>query len=70
MNSKMQMSSGSQCAYLHKMTILYQQWTWVLKNTSIVEVEGVTHSVLEPILETLCPSAILHKYNHVLVGET
>ncbi|XP_008571182.1 PREDICTED: transcription elongation factor B polypeptide 3 isoform X2 [Galeopterus variegatus] len=74
MNSKMQVYSGSKCAYLPKMMTLYQQCIRVLKNNidSIFEVGGVPYSVLEPILERCTPDQLyrIEEYNHVLIEET
>ncbi|KAM9676974.1 elongin-A-like [Dama dama] len=74
MNSKMQVFSGSKCAYLAKMMTLRQQCIWVLKNNinSIFKVGGVPYSVLEPILKSCAPDQLyrIEKYNHALVQET
>uniref|UniRef100_A0A8D1SV10 Elongin-A n=1 Tax=Sus scrofa TaxID=9823 RepID=A0A8D1SV10_PIG len=74
MNSKMQVFSGSRCAYPQKMMTLHQQCIWILKNNinSISKVGGVPYSVLEPILESCAPDQLyrIKKYNHVLVKET
>lgn len=74
MNSKMQVFSGSKCAYLAKMMTLRQQCIWVLKNNinSIFKVGGVPYSVLEPILKSCAPDQLyrIEKYNHTLVQET
>nr|XP_045377399.1 elongin-A-like [Camelus bactrianus] len=74
MNSKMQVYSGSKCAYLPKMMTLRQQCIWVLKNNinSIFKVGGVPYSVLEPILKSCAPDQLyrIEKYNHALVKET
>ena len=74
MNSKMQVFSGSKCAYLAKMMTLRQQCIWVLRNSinSIFKVGGVPYSVLEPILESCAPDQLyrIEKYNHALVQET
>ncbi|XP_058413039.1 elongin-A2 [Diceros bicornis minor] len=73
-NSKMQVFSGSKCAYLPRMMTLRQQCIQVLKNKidSIFEVGGVPYSVLEPILKSCTPDQLyrIEKYNHVLVEET
>ncbi|ELW47612.1 Transcription elongation factor B polypeptide 3, partial [Tupaia chinensis] len=74
MNSKMQVYSGSKCAYLPKMMTLHQQCIRVLKNNidSIFEVGGVPYSVLEPVLERCTPDQLyrIEEYNHVLIEET
>lgn len=74
MNSKMQVYSGSKCAYLPKMMTLHQQCIRVLKNNidSIFEVGGVPYSVLEPVLERCTPEQLyrIEEYNHVLIEET
>uniref|UniRef100_A0A8C0RVH8 Elongin-A n=4 Tax=Canis lupus TaxID=9612 RepID=A0A8C0RVH8_CANLF len=74
MNSKMQVYSGSKCAYLPKMMTLHQQCIRVLKNNidSIFEVGGVPFSVLEPVLERCTPDQLyrIEEYNHVLIEET
>lgn len=74
MNSKMQVYSGSKCAYLPKMMTLHQQCIRVLKNNidSIYEVGGVPYSVLEPVLERCTPDQLyrIEEYNHVLIEET
>ncbi|XP_037354844.1 elongin-A isoform X1 [Talpa occidentalis] len=74
MNSKMQVYSGSKCAYLPKMMSLHQQCIRVLKNNidSIFEVGGVPYSVLEPVLERCTPDQLcrIEEYNHVLIEET
>lgn len=74
MNSKMQVYSGSKCAYLPKMMTLHQQCIRVLKNNidSIFEVGGVPYSVLEPVLERCTPNQLyrIEEYNHVLIEET
>ncbi|XP_060061513.1 elongin-A isoform X1 [Erinaceus europaeus] len=74
MNSKMQVYSGSKCAYLPKMMSLHQQCIRVLKNNidSIYEVGGVPYSVLEPVLERCTPDQLyrIEEYNHVLIEET
>ncbi|XP_023578213.1 elongin-A [Octodon degus] len=74
MNSKMQVYSGSKCAYLPKMMTLHQQCIRVLKNNidSIYEVGGVPYSVLEPVLERCTPEQLyrIEEYNHVLIEET
>ncbi|XDB47310.1 PREDICTED: transcription elongation factor B polypeptide 3 [Capra hircus] len=74
MNSKMQVYSGSKCAYLPKMMTLHEQCIRVLKNNidSIFEVGGVPYSVLEPVLERCTPDQLyrIEEYNHVLIEET
>uniref|UniRef100_F7CTT6 Elongin-A n=2 Tax=Equus TaxID=9789 RepID=F7CTT6_HORSE len=74
MNSKMQVYSGSKCAYLPKMMTLHQQCIRVLKNNidSIFEVGGVPYSLLEPVLERCTPDQLyrIEEYNHVLIEET
>ncbi|XP_008060007.2 elongin-A isoform X1 [Carlito syrichta] len=74
MNSKMQVYSGSKCAYLPKMMTLHQQCIRVLKNNidSIFEVGGVPYSVLEPVLERCTPDQLyrIEEYNHVLIEDT
>ncbi|XP_076421521.1 elongin-A isoform X1 [Peromyscus maniculatus bairdii] len=74
MNSKMQVYSGSKCAYLPKMMTLHQQCIRVLKNNidSIFEVGGVPYSVLEPVLERCTPDQLyrIEECNHVLIEET
>ncbi|KAM8791309.1 elongin-A isoform 2-T2 [Rhynchonycteris naso] len=74
MNSKMQVYSGSKCAYLPKMMTLHQLCIRVLKNNidSIFEVGGVPYSVLEPVLERCTPDQLyrIEEYNHVLIEET
>nr|XP_045005667.1 elongin-A [Jaculus jaculus] len=74
MNSKMQVYSGSKCAYLPKMMTLHQQCIRVLKNNidSIYEVGGVPYSVLEPVLERCTPDQLyrIEECNHVLIEET
>ncbi|XP_037684136.1 elongin-A [Choloepus didactylus] len=74
MNSKMQVYSGSKCAYLPRMMTLHQQCIRVLKNNidSIFEVGGVPYSVLEPVLERCTPDQLyrIEEYNHVLIEET
>ncbi|XP_055979297.1 elongin-A [Sorex fumeus] len=74
MNSKMQVYSGSKCAYLPKMMTLHQQCIRVLKNNidSIYEVGGVPYSVLEPVLQRCTPDQLyrIEEYNHVLIEET
>ncbi|XP_048206454.1 elongin-A [Perognathus longimembris pacificus] len=74
MNSKMQVYSGSKCAYLPKMMTLHQQCIRVLKNNidSIFEVGGVPYSVLEPVLERCTPEQLyrIEECNHVLIEET
>ncbi|XP_058409193.1 elongin-A [Diceros bicornis minor] len=74
MNSKMQVYSGSKCAYLPKMMTLHQQCIRVLKNNidSIFEVGGVPYSLLEPVLERCTPEQLyrIEEYNHVLIEET
>ncbi|KAM6173742.1 elongin-A [Erethizon dorsatum] len=74
MNSKMQVYSGSKCAYLPKMMTLHQQCIRVLKNNidSIFEVGGVPYSVLEPVLERCTPEQLyrIEEYNHVLIEDT
>uniref|UniRef100_A0A8C2YP92 Elongin-A n=2 Tax=Chinchilla lanigera TaxID=34839 RepID=A0A8C2YP92_CHILA len=74
MNSKMQVYSGSKCAYLPRMMTLHQQCIRVLKNNidSIYEVGGVPYSVLEPVLERCTPEQLyrIEEYNHVLIEET
>uniref|UniRef100_A0A8C3WS87 Elongin-A n=1 Tax=Catagonus wagneri TaxID=51154 RepID=A0A8C3WS87_9CETA len=74
MNSKMQVYSGSKCAYLPKMMTLHEQCIRVLKNNidSIYEVGGVPYSVLEPVLERCTPDQLyrIEEYNHVLIEET
>ncbi|KAK2507595.1 hypothetical protein MC885_017959 [Smutsia gigantea] len=71
MNSKMQVYSGSKCAYLPKMMTLHQQCIRVLKNNidSIFEVGGVPYSVLEPVLERCTPDQLyrIEEYNHVSI---
>ena len=71
MNSKMQVYSGSKCAYLPKMMTLHEQCIRVLKNNidSIFEVGGVPYSVLEPVLERCTPDQLyrIEEYNHVSV---
>ncbi|KAM9035835.1 elongin-A isoform X2 [Sarcophilus harrisii] len=74
MNSKMQVYSGSKCAYLPKMMSLHQQCIRVLNNNidSIYEVGGVPYSVLEPVLERCTPEQLyrIEECNHVLTEET
>ncbi|XP_068395250.1 elongin-A isoform X2 [Eschrichtius robustus] len=74
MNSKMQVYSGSKCAYLPKMMTLHEQCIRVLKNNidSIFEVGGVPYSVLEPVLERCTPDQLyrIEEYNHVLIEDT
>ncbi|XP_058918142.1 elongin-A isoform X2 [Kogia breviceps] len=74
MNSKMQVYSGSKCAYLPKMMTLHEQCIRVLKNNidSIFEVGGVPYSLLEPVLERCTPDQLyrIEEYNHVLIEET
>ncbi|KAL1764853.1 transcription elongation factor B polypeptide 3 [Sigmodon hispidus] len=74
MNSKMQVYSGSKCAYLPKTMTLHQQCIRVLKNNidSIFEVGGVPYSVLEPVLERCTPDQLyrIEECNHVLIEET
>ncbi|XP_072831234.1 elongin-A [Vicugna pacos] len=74
MNSKMQVYSGSKCAYLPKMMTLHEQCIRILKNNidSIFEVGGVPYSVLEPVLERCTPDQLyrIEEYNHVLIEET
>ncbi|KAF7467301.1 elongin-A [Marmota monax] len=74
MNSKMQVYSGSKCAYLPKMMTLYQQCIRVLKNNidSIFEVGRVPFSILEPVLERCTPDQLyrIEEYNHVLIEDT
>uniref|UniRef100_A0A8D2AKM8 Elongin-A n=1 Tax=Sciurus vulgaris TaxID=55149 RepID=A0A8D2AKM8_SCIVU len=74
MNSKMQVYSGSKCAYLPKMMTLYQQCIRVLKNNidSIFEVGRVPYSILEPVLERCTPDQLyrIEEYNHVLIEDT
>ncbi|KAF6108495.1 elongin A [Phyllostomus discolor] len=74
MNSKMQVYSGSKCAYLPRMMTLHQQCIRVLKNNidSIFEVGGVPYSLLEPVLERCTPDQLyrIEEYNHVLIEET
>uniref|UniRef100_A0A8C6R1Q6 Elongin-A n=1 Tax=Nannospalax galili TaxID=1026970 RepID=A0A8C6R1Q6_NANGA len=74
MNSKMQVYSGSKCAYLPKMMTLHQQCIRVLKNNidSIYEVGGVPYSLLEPVLERCTPDQLyrIEECNHVLIEET
>lgn len=74
MNSRMQVYSGSKCAYLPKMMTLHQQCIRVLKNNidSIFEVGGVPYSVLEPVLERCTPDQLyrIEECNHVLIEET
>ncbi|KAM6217532.1 elongin-A [Rhynchocyon petersi] len=74
MNSKMQVYSGSKCAYLPKMMTLHQQCIRVLKNNidSIFEVGGVPYHLLEPVLERCTPSQLyrIEEYNHILIEDT
>ncbi|XP_012860736.1 elongin-A [Echinops telfairi] len=74
MNSKMQVYSGSKCAYLPKMMTLQQQCIRVLKNNidSIFEVGGVPYSILEPVLERCTPDQLyrIEECNHVLIEDT
>uniref|UniRef100_A0A8C9Q0K4 Elongin-A n=1 Tax=Spermophilus dauricus TaxID=99837 RepID=A0A8C9Q0K4_SPEDA len=74
MNSKMQVYSGSKCAYLPKMMTLYQQCIRVLKNNidSIFEVGRAPFSILEPVLERCTPDQLyrIEEYNHVLIEDT
>uniref|UniRef100_A0A8C5KSW3 Transcription elongation factor B polypeptide 3-like n=1 Tax=Jaculus jaculus TaxID=51337 RepID=A0A8C5KSW3_JACJA len=74
MNSKMQVYSGSKCAYLPKMMTLHQQCIQVLKNNIdlLYEVGGVPCSVLEPVLERCTPDQLycIEECNHVLIEET
>ncbi|XP_006883723.1 PREDICTED: transcription elongation factor B polypeptide 3 [Elephantulus edwardii] len=74
MNSKMQVYSGSKCAYLPKMMTLQQQCIRVLKNNidSIFEVGGVPYHLLEPVLERCTPSQLyrIEECNHVLIEDT
>ncbi|XP_075408422.1 elongin-A [Tenrec ecaudatus] len=74
MNSKMQVYSGSKCAYLPKMMTLQQQCIRILKNNidSIFEVGGVPYSILEPVLERCTPDQLyrIEECNHVLIEDT
>lgn len=74
MNSKMQVYSGSKCAYLPKMMTLHQQCIRVLKNNidSIFEVGGVPYSLLKPVLERCTPDQLyrIEECNHVLIEDT
>ncbi|XP_051838285.1 elongin-A-like [Antechinus flavipes] len=74
MNSKMQVYSGSKCAYLRKMISLKEQCIRVLSNNidSIYEVGSVPYSVLEPVLERCTPEQLyrIEECNHVLTEET